>query len=295
VKGESPGVATIAVCTRGGGAGLARTLAALDADAPTEAELLVVLSGADVAAPAPSVVEDALGALGRSARVIAESAPGAARARIRALAEAGSDIVLFTDDDAVVRPGWYAALRSAMANGAGAAGGGVIAVWPNGAPPAWLPGALRSYYGERIAGPGASHRPFAANLALRRSAVDAVGGMRAELGPHGGRPGLHAETELCERLDRAGFGVVEAPRATVEHVVGPEQVRIGWLLRRAWHEGRSDAVRDAADGRDTALRTLKLAGLVASLPLTAGLPSRAVYVLARIVSNVAYLSQAAKP
>jgi GT2 family glycosyltransferase len=295
VSAQPAGAAAVAVCTRGGGAGLARTLAALDADAPAEAELLVVLSGADASAPTPPVLEAALGALGRSARMIVEPAPGAARARTRALYEATSDVVLFTDDDTVVRRGWYAALRAAMANGAGAAGGAVVAVWPDDVPPAWLPGALRSYYGERIAGPGASHRPFAANMALRRSAVDAVGGMRADLGPQGGRPGLHAETEVCERLHRAGFAVIEAPEATVEHVVAPDQVRLRWLLRRAWNEGRSDALRDAQKGRDTAVRTLKLAGLVASLPLTAGHKSRAVYVLARIVSNIAYLTQAARP
>ena len=284
---------TIAVCTRDAGPGLAQTLASVDADAPAEAELLVVLNGTDGSAPPPRFMAT-IEALQRPARVVLEPAAGAARARTRALVEATSDVVLFTDDDAVVRPGWYAALADAMGSGAAAAGGRVLAVWPPGEPPVWLPAALRVFYGERAAGPEAKHPPFAANMALRRSAVDAVGGMRAELGPRGGRPGLHAETDLCERLERAGLTVGEVPGAVVEHVVRPEQVRVGWVLRRAWHEGRSDAVRDRARGeRDAALRVAKLAGLLLALPLAIGMRSRGIYLVARITSNAGYLSESA--
>ncbi|MEA3076795.1 MAG: hypothetical protein QOF60_1703 [Actinomycetota bacterium] len=266
---------SIVVCTNGASPRLATTVAIAAGQAPG-AEMIVVWSGGG---EAPSL----------AARIEAEPMPGIAAARQRGLTAATGDVVVFVDDDVTPEPGWFDALVAPLDDEAvGSVGGTIVPEWPGGAAPRWLPARLGVAYGERAAGGG--HYPFGANMAIRREPALAAGGFRSALGHRAGRPGLHEETELCRQLEAAGLRSVDAAGAVVRHHVRADQVRLGWLLRRGWAEGRSDRTRDELRGRtDVWLRLAKTAALVLALVPSLVRPKAAVYVVVRIVVNVAYV------
>ena len=272
------------ICTRGTTATLADALHSVAADLREGDDLLVVVDGGPLAEAASS-------ALPPNARLVVQPATGLGAARQRALDAVIADLVLFVDDDEIVHAGWRDALVAAFADERVAAVGGTIeARWPDGDPPRWLHDRLRAAFGERRAGPGCGYPPFGGNLAVRRDAARAVGGFSAELGHGPHRPGLHEDAELCRRLVAAGWAVAEAPGAVVEHLVRPDQVRLRWLLRRAWHEGRADAqLARMSDGGDGIRRTGKLLGLTVAAPLAALRPRLGAYVAARLLVNLGYL------
>lgn len=276
---------SVIVVTWRAGPGLRQLLDRLAEELPDEAELIVVRSGTAPDAPLTEDLEAALDTSHARTSVVGVEELGAAPARQAGL-EAGGDIALYIDDDCTPEPGWFAALTTAMQDGAAAAGGTIVVDWPDGVAPRWLPRSLRSLYGERVAGPGAGHRPFGANMAIRRDAALRVGGFAAHLGPVGTIPVLHEETELCERLAAAGYRLAEAPEAIVRHRVRPDEVRPARLVRRSWYEGRSDARRDR---REAGLRSVKLAGLAAAWPFASPFRRPRTYVTARIAHHLGYL------
>jgi GT2 family glycosyltransferase len=132
--------------------------------------------------------------------------------------------------------------------------------------------------------------PFGANMAVRRRVALELGGVRADLGHRGAALGYHEDTELCRRIADSGHPVVDVPAAVVVHRVRPEQLRLRWVLRRAWFLGRSDARRyQAQDPHGRSLRVLRLAALLGIMPL--GLLHRptAVFLCARLLCNAGYL------
>lgn len=276
---------SVAICTVRADEDLVRAVTAVVAQLQDGDEVLVVHSGrAEPALPA------ALASLG-AVRAVAEPRRSSSAARTTALAAARHDVVLFLDDDCEPEPGWVAALRRAMTPPEVAAAGGTI--WPRwpGARPRWLHPKLATSYGERDAAT-TTHQPFAANLGVRARLVVDVGGLHPDLGHHDGTPGLHEETELAHRLRAAGHLVVDVPGAVVHHRVRPDQARRAWLLRRCWHEGRSDAVVDRANGRrERARRALKLIGLAVALVPSQVVPRAGTYVAARALVNAGYLAE----
>jgi GT2 family glycosyltransferase len=224
-----------------------------------------------------------------SLRLIEAEGAGSALARMHAV-DAVDDVALFTDDDCTPRTGWFDALQEAMGDPrVGAAGGEIVPAWAGGRRPWWLSPAVGPYYGERSSGPRTKQRPFGANMALRKAAVTAVGGLRSELGNTPATRGMHEETELCERIAVAGWAVAEVPAAIVDHRVRPEQLSWRWLIDRARTEGRSDIARDAPSFRPLE-RIAKVVAFGISVPLALIRPSHLSLVVARVVENATYLA-----
>jgi GT2 family glycosyltransferase len=96
--------ATIAICTRERPDDLRRTLAALE-NLPDDGQEVLVIDNA----PATGATRDVVDQFPR-VRYVLEPHKGLDVARNRALREAGFDIVVFNDDDAVPDPGWLRAL-----------------------------------------------------------------------------------------------------------------------------------------------------------------------------------------
>lgn len=107
---EAPSSMTVAVCTRNRVRELARSLDALGKSLGPPFELLVVDN-----APETDAVRVLLERQFPEARYICEPRPGLDWARNRAILEASSEILAFTDDDAVVDAGWALAVRRAFA------------------------------------------------------------------------------------------------------------------------------------------------------------------------------------
>ena len=101
---------TVAVCTRDRPGNLARCLGALLRLEYPRLDLLVVDN-----APSSEAVEQLVRASYPDVRCVREPRPGLDWARNRAIQEAHGEIIAYTDDDAVVDPGWAQALGSLFA------------------------------------------------------------------------------------------------------------------------------------------------------------------------------------
>lgn len=139
---------------------------------------------------------------------------GAAGARNAGAAACGTELVAFLDSDCVADPGWLGALVPELADPAVAAVGGRI-----------LPASERSWLEryEAVRSPldlgtrNATAQPRApvpylvtANLVVRRSAFQAVGGFDATLS-------CGEDVDLCWRLNAAGYRLTYQPAGRVHH------------------------------------------------------------------------------
>lgn len=75
-----------------------------------------------------------------------------------------------------------------------------------------------------------------ANMAFRRSALEAVGPFDERLGP--GAAGHEEETEMCQRLRRAGMRIGYAPEALVHHEVDAGRADRDRFIRISRERGR---------------------------------------------------------
>jgi hypothetical protein len=135
------------------------------------------------------------------------------------------------------------------------AGGALIPLWKGGPQPRWFPGEFYwvvgcSYTGlpEQMA---PIRNPIGANMALRRGAIEDVGGFQAGVVPrelrHRGTivAGGHAfeDTDIAIRIAERHPGTVMLyqPRARVLHNVTPERATFVYFVRRCYEEGTGKA------------------------------------------------------
>jgi GT2 family glycosyltransferase len=227
---------TVAVCTFNRCESLRRTLQSfctLDAK-DIRWELLVVDNNSTDATR--QVVEAFAGRL--PIRHVFEPAQGLSHARNRAVEAAAGELVVFTDDDVEVAPGWLAAYAAAEAAHPHAVffGGPIVPRYRRGRP-SWL----RDESLDLIAGIlgyydlGDSARaycdtdppPNGANFALRRGLFRPGEMFRPDLGVKGRAHGRGEETEYFTRIRRAGSGGAYVPAAKCFHWF--EQDRLGLL------------------------------------------------------------------
>ena len=225
---------------------LAALPGALDGVAPdVNVDVLVV----DNAAEQP--VQDVVRAAPVAARYLLEPEPGSAFARNRVLAETDADVIAFLDDDVVPHSGWLAALLQVLRDGADAAGGPVL-LDPQAPRPSWLDEAgIGGYLSAHDLGPeqrdlAGGEYLLTANAAFRAGSLREVGGFDPRLGPRRGLQLVADDIHVVRELQRAGSRVAWQPAAVVTHDLPPERTARGWLLRRAYLQGRSDWLLDEA-------------------------------------------------
>lgn len=168
-----------------------------------------------------------------------EKEQGAALARNSAITEAQGEIFCFLDDDTVPTPTWLRAIAAGFADPAvGCVGGPAILDFQGREPPPWLLGDLQgllSGYGLPYTEPTVLSKvaeyPFLCNMAVRRSVLDEVGSFRPDLGRSGGSLLAGEETELVDRMYRAGWKVMYLPDAKVWHLVAPERLDKLYIYR----------------------------------------------------------------
>jgi glycosyltransferase involved in cell wall biosynthesis len=250
----------VCVCTNRSPAAVAPSLDALRAQ---KADVLVVASGVPPADHGPGVT------------VLHEPRPGLSRARNRALLECADDVALaFVDDDALVGPGWLAALRDAWdrAPATVACIGGPIRPRFEGARPSWLSDRLLPVLTTLDYGPdGHDLDPFVttvygANVSFRAGPLRDAGGFEPGLGHGGRRTGFGEEDEAERALARAGFVVRYEPGPWVEHVIPARRTRPSAFLLRRLQYG---AGLGARGGRTPARAARQLASSAAGAPLAA--------------------------
>lgn len=192
---------------------------------------------------------------------------GVVGARNTGVEAARGDVVVLTDDDTEADPEWLERLGDCFSNPAviGVAGN-LVPAWA-GAEPRWFPAELYWAVGCSYAGLPTDvapvRNPIAANMAVRRWAIEEVGGFRPGVRPRqiriGGAviAGGHAleDTELGIRISRSRpeMSWLYQPRALVRHRVDREQATLGYLLRRSFEEGAGKAALARLVGSDRGL------------------------------------------
>jgi glycosyltransferase involved in cell wall biosynthesis len=192
-------------------------------------------------------------------RVIAnENRRGLSGARNAGTSSARGEIVAFLDDDALPRARWLAALREPFSDPAVIGAGGIAAPAWESERPAWMPEEFLWVVGCSYRGlpehAVAIRNPIGANMAFRRSVLEAAGGFTDGLGRVGRTPLGCEETEFSIRAVRAcGGQILQQPDAVVDHAVSSDRLTAAYFARRCWAEGISKAIVSRLTGADTAL------------------------------------------
>src|SRR3954463_16178892 len=185
---------------------------------------------------------------------LSEPRPGLSHARNRALAwaaEAGADVLAFVDDDAVVDPGWYDALRARWDDAPDdvACIGGPIRPRFSVPPPAWFSDGIAHVLTLLDRGPAVRdldpdvEAVYGANISFRVEPLREVGGFDPGLGHAGSRAFFAEEDEAQRALVRLGFSVRYVPDAGVEHVIPADRLTRASFLKRRFAFGAALGMR----------------------------------------------------
>ncbi|MCG5519761.1 glycosyltransferase [Ectothiorhodospira sp. 9905] len=181
-----------------------------------------------------------------------------------ALPHVEGDLVIFTDDDVLPDAGWLTTLlRTAECKPEyDVFAGAIIPEWPK-VPPQWildnvpLGPAYVVTPPDRKEGPLRPSAVWGPNMMIREKIFTMGIRFDEAIGP-GLAPNypMGSETELTERLVAQGHQCWFAPDARVMHIIREEQMRVWWLLKRAFRSGKGEADRQlkaAACGQDKSI------------------------------------------
>jgi glucosyl-dolichyl phosphate glucuronosyltransferase len=156
-----------------------------------------------------------------------------------------SEILAFTDDDAIVQPEWLRDLTAPFGNDDCMGVGGRTLPETGFAPPDWL-GLQRPY----VYGPlgifdlgdapcKLTEPPFGNNMAYRREVFEKHGYFRTELGPRPGSEIRSEDTEFGQRVLTADGPLLYEPSAVLYHAIPSNRVQKDYLLK--WWSAKSRA------------------------------------------------------
>jgi GT2 family glycosyltransferase len=221
---------TIIIATYKRPAQLARLLSSLGGQLRNSDELMIAENGTrqpvKVPADAPPL------------KHLHEPRGGKCRSQNRAIGESHGEVVVLLDDDLTVEARYLDAVERFFSENpefAAMAGRILPAEDPKAKVGAdWIYLDLPIFdRGDRVVEvPGV----LGANMAFRRSALDAVGLFDERLGP--GAAGHEEETEMSQRLRRKGLRIGYAPDAVVYHEVDPRRADRDRFIRISRERGR---------------------------------------------------------
>jgi glycosyltransferase involved in cell wall biosynthesis/GT2 family glycosyltransferase len=161
------------------------------------------------------------------------------------LADAATDLLVFTDDDAMPAPNWLRCLsaRAAAHPAYAVFGGAIVADWAA-PPPDWVLAHVPLGLTYGLTAPDLADGPvfpglvWGANMAVRRAVFDAGFRFDESLGPNGGEYAMGGETSFTRRVAAAGFRSWFCRDAVVAHHIRAHQLQAPFLLQRARRFGR---------------------------------------------------------
>jgi glycosyltransferase involved in cell wall biosynthesis len=173
--------------------------------------------------------------------------PGKNAALNHGLGAVRGDFVVLTDDDVLPDGAWLQALVQGARRWPEQVlfGGRILPEWPGREPAFELESSFgRWTYGicdpDLPEGPSPSFLPLGANMAVRRQVFLKGIAFDERIGPNGKAYAMGSVTELILRLRRLGHDAVFLPGALVRHLIQPEQLDRGWLILRAFRQGRGE-------------------------------------------------------
>jgi glycosyltransferase involved in cell wall biosynthesis len=192
------------------------------------------------------------------------------------LRQTRADVVLFTDDDVLVDPNWLDAACSPMEDNPRLSytGGPVRPLW-QAEPPDWLDQHRGDLWGTLAIldyGPApfvfeARQRvPVGANMAVRRSLIEQIGGFHPDLGRRGLSLLGQEQAEFFARARACGARGGYAPQMEVHHHVPVERLTRQYFRRWWYWKGVTRSLVDAMHGETELGLELK------SVPYVGGVP-----------------------
>lgn len=191
-----------------------------------------------------AAVESRIPAFPVPLRYLFEPQQGKSYAINKGLAASTGSIVAFTDDDVQVDTEWLAAALAPMSTRPEIhyTGGPVLPLWET-SPPAWILGdsgvlrgplALLDYGTAEFVFEDRQRIPVGVNMAVRRSAIDRVGGFHARLDRRGNSLSGQGQAEFFFRTRSAGLRGLYVPGMRVHHHVPAARMTIAYY-RRWWY------------------------------------------------------------
>ena len=184
--------------------------------------------------------------LGSQVRYVAEPRTGLHHARHAGAKAARGDVLVYVDDDVIARPHWLGALlRPYQDERVDCVGGRIMPSWEV-EPPNWLSAFPPSYhslldYGDQQRELAWPESIYGCNFSIRKSVLFEVGGFNPDA--FGDRRLIwyrgDGETGLVKKVYEAGYRVVYAPYAVVEHRIPAQRLTIAYMRRRAFDNGIS--------------------------------------------------------
>ena len=204
----------VIVCTKDRADQLATAIESILPSLTGDAELIIVNQGEE--APVRALVES----LSRpDVSFVRCRRKGLSAARNEGAARASNELLLFTDDDCVVDPGWVASWRKAFSGEpAPGVGFGTVARADHDPRQGFIPGfdLKPGIYGKDLFTRGIGAVGMGANMAVRKQVWEALGGFDESLGA-GKALAAAEDTDLAFRAVHAGYPVVHTAAAHVVH------------------------------------------------------------------------------
>jgi glycosyltransferase involved in cell wall biosynthesis len=246
---------SVVIATRNREALLAVTLDALAAqDWPADRMEVIVADNGSTDGTARVVADAGRRRPGAAVRYVWVEQPGKSSAVNQALSMASGDLIALTDDDVRPEPDWLRRLAAAFdETAADFVAGRIRPLW-EAPPPDFVSPAV---YGVLAIPENGNRRlpltidaqavvPIGANMAVRHSVIEAVGGLHTDLGKLEGSLRTGEDHEFFLRMLHAGFSGVYEPTAVVHHRVGSERLSRGYFRRWLYQNGRDVARLDRA-------------------------------------------------
>jgi len=248
---------SVLICTYNRAALLAETLAALaTARVPEACAVDVVVVDNNSSDGTRDVVKRAAAQGPWPIRYLVERRQGKSYALNRGLMDITADVIALTDDDVLPADDWLVRIvEQFRSHDVVFVFGKVLPRWQVQPPPElltttardiWGPLALVDYGDELVQYDAASfgyrRLPIGANLAIRRDAVECVGGWRTDLGKVDNSLIAGEDHELCVRLYRAGlYSGLYDPAVLVRHFVSASRLQRSYFRRWFYWHGKTMA------------------------------------------------------
>lgn len=178
------------------------------------------------------------------------SISGLSHARNLGLKLAQGQYVCFFDDDAIIHPGWFeAAFQFFLHHPCAGAIGGKIHLqgkedFLNSLSPIQKLMLSAFDLGEEVQELHYNNYPRGTHIAFRTAALNQEKGFNTKLGRKGSKLLSYEEIELCYRLEQLGFQIYYVPQLVVTHIIRSERIDPKWFTKRAFWQGKSEAIFD---------------------------------------------------
>lgn len=209
---------------------------------------------------------------------------GLSNARNYGMEQSKGSIVAYFDDDSIVHANWFEEAHRffACCPDAGAIGGkiyleGEKIILDQLKPHEKL--MLSAFdLGDQIKELTYNNYPRGTNIAFRKLTLEQAKGFNTQLGRKGEQLLSYEEIELCYRLQKNGHFIYYVPKLEVTHIIKTNRISKKWFIKRAFWQGRSEAIFDYLH-RSSAYRWQKCFSIIVEMIRWRSRPSEKGYLL----------------